>query len=225
MKPLSEAFSPEVMAELSRPVGRRHQHLPGAVAGMPAVHCFDPWWIGRVKSRAHRVARDALKREGFEVWYPQGRLLTLMPHRFIGPKKRNRKQIVLREGVREPYGDYIFLRRLFGSFSVLRLFEVSGCYGICLIGEQPATIEDFEVEMLRLAEFDGKFDRCEAHITAKQLRLADIRQTDAAKERAASEPITHAILDTTQQTLLFVEAFGRITRVVAGIGDLPASEP
>jgi len=76
-----------------------------------------------------------------------------------------------------------------------------------------------------VAEFDGKFDRCEAHITAKQLRLADIRQTDAAKERVVSEPITHAILDSTQQTLRFVEAFGRITRVVAGIGDLPASEP
>jgi hypothetical protein len=225
MKQLSEAFSPEVMAELSRPAGRRHQRLPGAPAGMPAIHSFDPWWVARVKSNAHRVARDALKREGFEVWYPQGRLLTMMPHRFIGPKKRNRKQLVLREGVREPYGDYIFLRRLFGSFSVLRLFQVSGCYGICLTGEQPATIEDFEVEVLRLAEFDGTFDRCEANITAKQLSRADIRQTDAAKERAVSEPITHAILDTSRQTLLFVEAFGRITRVVAGIGDLPASEP
>ena len=52
----------------------------------------------------------------------------MMPHRFISPKKRNRKQIVLREGVREPYGDYIFLRRLFGSFSLLRVFEIRGCY-------------------------------------------------------------------------------------------------
>ena len=96
---------------------------------------------------------------------------------------------------------------------------------ICLTGERPATIEDFEVEVLRFAEFDGTFDRCEANITAKQLRLADIRQTDAAKERAVSEPITHAIHDTSRQTLLFVEIFGRITRVMAGIGDFPASEP
>jgi len=46
MKALIEELSPEVSAELSRPVGRRHQHLPGAVAGLPAIHCFDPWWIG-----------------------------------------------------------------------------------------------------------------------------------------------------------------------------------
>jgi hypothetical protein len=76
-----------------------------------------------------------------------------------------------------------------------------------------------------MATWNGKFNRCEAQITAKQLQLADIRQTDAAKERAMSAPITHAILDSTQQTLLFVEAFGRITRVVAGTGDLPVSEP
>lgn len=225
MMELPPAFSPEVMAELAAPVGRRHQRIAGGLADRADINCFDPWWIARVKPGSHRLGRVNLMREGFEVWYPQGRLLTLMPHRFIGPKKRQRKQCVLREHVREPYGDYIFLRRLFGSFSFMRLFDLDGLYGICMTGDRPARIEDYEIELLRLAEFDGKFDKCQPLITAKQLRLAEIRPTKAAQDRGLSHPVTHTILDSNRQTLVFVEAFGRITRVVAGTGDLPPSEP
>ena len=222
---LKPAFSPEVMAELARPVGMRHQRADGMSVDPLEIHCFDPWWIARVKPNSHRAAKEALAREGFEVYYPQGRLLTMMPHRFIGPKKRKQKQVVLREGVRTPYGDYIFLRRLFGHYSLLRLFDLNGMYGVCLMGERFALIEDFEIEMFRLAEFDGKFDKCEASISAKQFRLAEIIQTKAAEERGIKEPVTHTILDSTHPRMQFVEAFGRITRVVAGTGDLPPSEP
>jgi hypothetical protein len=225
LKDLKQAFSPDVLAALANTDGRRHQRSQGAVADRSELHCFDAWWIARCKPTSHRPAKDALMREGFEVWYPQGRLLSRMPDRYVGPKKRKQKQLVLREDVRMPYGDYLFLRRLFGSFSLLRLFDLNGLYGICLTGEKPATILDYEIEMLRLAEYDGKFDKCEDTVTAKQLRLAEIRKTRAAEERGISDPITHTILDTTRQTLLFVDAFGRITRVVAGEGDLPPSEP
>ena len=44
-------------------------------------------------------------------------------------------------------------------------------------------VHDYEVEILRLAEFDGAYDRCEAQISAKQLALAHIRPTEAAQER------------------------------------------
>lgn len=225
LKDLKDAFSPEVMAALANPDARRHRRSTGAAEDPAELHCFDPWWIARVKPQSHRAARQALMREGFEVWYPQGRHLSRMPDRYVGPKKRNQKQVVLREDVRTPYGDYIFLRRLFGSYSLVRLFDLNGMYGVCLVGESFATILDYEIEMLRLAEYDGKFDRCDASVTAKQLRLAAIRPTKAAEERGISTSITHTILDTTHQTILFVEAFGRITRVVAGTGDLPPSEP
>lgn len=223
-KELPDAFSPEVLAALADTGGRRHQRMPGG-EDRSELHCFDPWWIARVKSRMHRSARIALMREGFDAWYPQGRLLSRMPDRYVGPKKRNQKQAVLKEDVRTPYGDYIFLRRLFGSYSLMRLFDLNGMYGVCLTGEAPAIILDYEIEMLRLAEYDGKFDLCDLSISAKQLRLAEIRKTKAAEDRGISEPVTHTILDSTRQTLLFIEAFGRITRVVAGTGDLPASEP
>jgi hypothetical protein len=220
LKDLHQAFSPEVMAALANTGGRRHQRSNGAVADPSELHCFDAWWIARCKPNSHGSAKHALMREGFEVWYPQGRLLSRMPDRYVGPKKRKQKQLVLREGVRTPYGDYLFLRRLFGSFSLMRLFDLNGLYGICLTGEVAATILDYEIEMLRLAEYDGKFDRCDVTVTAKQLRLAEIRKTKPADDRGISEPITHTILESTRQTLLFVESFGRITRVVAGEGDL-----
>ena len=225
LKDLKRTFSPEVIAALANTDGRRHQRSNGAVADRSELHCFDAWWIARCRPKSHHSAKDALMREGFEVWYPQGRLLSRMPDRYVGPKKRKQRQLVLREDVRVPYGDYLFLRRLFGSFSLLRLFDLNGLYGICLTGEAPATIQDYEIEMLRLAEYDNKFDRCDQSITAKQLRLAEIRKTRSAADRGITEPITHRILDTTRQTILFVEAFGRITRVVAGEGDLPSSEP
>ena len=225
LKDLKQTLSPEVIAALANIDGRRHQRSNGAVIDRAELHCFDPWWIARCKPKSHHCAKEALTREGFEVWFPQGRLLSKMPDRYVGPKRRKQKQLVLREEVRTPYGDYLFLRRLFGSFSLMRLFDLNGLYGICLTGETPATLNDYEIEMLRLAEYDGKFDRCDQSITAKQLRLAEIRKTKAASDRGITDAITHTILDTTRQTLLFVEVFGRITRVVAGAGDLPPSEP
>lgn len=223
---LHDWLSPEVKAELARPVGRRHQRASGMSEDGAELNCFDPWWIARAKTNANRLARESLEREGFEVWYPQGRMLTAMPNWRLSPKRRNQKsRPVLREDVRLPYGDYIFIRRLFGCYSLLRLFDLNGVGGICMFGETFAKVEDFEIEMLRLAEYDGRFDKCDAVISAKQLQLAEIRKTKAAEDRGIMEPITHTILDPTQQTILFVEAFGRITRTVRGIGDLPATEP
>jgi hypothetical protein len=224
LKDLKDAFSPDVMAALANIDVRRHQRASGSSPDPSELHCFDPWWIARVKPKSHAPAKIALMREGFEVWFPQGRHLSRMPDRYVGPKKRNQKQVVLREDVRTPYADYIFLRRLFGSYSLVRLFDLNGMCGVCLVGESFAVIHDYEIEMLRLAEYDGKFDRCDASVTAKQLRLAVIKPTKAAEERGISTSVTHTILDTTQQTILFVEAFGRISRVVAAKEDIPPSE-
>jgi hypothetical protein len=191
------------------------------------LHNLDPWFIAKCQPRSHRAARASLQRAGFEAWYPVGRVLKAMPRRMLSPSKRKKKQVVLREDVRTPYGDYIFLRRLFGSFSLMRLFDLNGMAGLCLFGETPATIPDYRIEMLRLSEFDGCYDRCEAKISGRQLQLAEIVSTEAAKERWKDQRATIKVLDGTKRTIHFIEEFGRITRVVAGQGDqqLPALSP
>jgi hypothetical protein len=215
---LGKAFADaELLADLAtrRAQGGLHASRGGQAQG-EEVHCFDPWFIAKAEQLARRRAEASLKREGFEVWYPAGRLLTSMPQRMLTANQRHARQKYLRESMRLPYGDYVFLRRLFGSYDLSRLYDLSGVIGLCMIGEQPAMLQDFEVEMLRLAEFDGVFDRCEALVSEKQLQLAKITRTKAADERWNKQPVTHSVLDESKRRLYFVEAFGRITRVVTG---------
>jgi len=179
------------------------------------LHCFDPWFVARVVSGSHRRAKTSLSREGFEVFYPAGRVLRPLPKRYIPPKKRRSRQLYLQEDVRLPYSDYIFLRYMFGEYPLSRLFDLDGVAGICMSGETFSTVQDYEVETLRLMEFDGVFDRCEVPaVSAKQLMLAHIRKTEAAIERWNDRTVTVAILDESRRTIHFVEEFGRITRVI-----------
>jgi len=180
-----------------------------------AEHCFEPWFIARVVSSSHRRAHRSLSREGFEVYYPAGRVLRPLPKRFIAPNKRKNHQVYLQQDVRTPYGDYVFLRYLFGHWPLDSLFRLDGVAGICMVGDQPAMVHDYEVELLRLAEFDGTYDRCEVPaISAKQLKLAHIRPTEAAQERWKDRTVAASILDESRRTIHFVEEFGRITCVV-----------
>lgn len=183
-------------------------------------HCFDPWWLARCQPGQNRRAATSLARAGFEVWYPAGRRLSKMPHRLITKKKRKLKQQVLREDVAYPYGEYLFIRRLFGSFSLPRLFELDGVHGLCMFAETPAYVQDFEIEVLRLCEYRGEFDVCDTPMGSRALLLAEIRQTEAAKERWKDRRTFTSVLDGSRKKILFVEEFGRITRVIAGEGDL-----
>lgn len=183
-------------------------------------HCFDPWVIARVLSRAHDVAAVSLKRSGFEMWFPAGRRFRLMPKRHLTRTRRNSRRVVLREELERPYGDYVFVRRLFGDQSLWRLFELNGVLGVCAFGEKIATVPDFEIEMLRLYEYDGRFDRCDFGISAKQFQLAEIVRTRAALQRSKSDAEAFKILDANGEAVHFIEQFGRITRVVTATGSV-----
>jgi hypothetical protein len=188
------------------------------------VHCFDPWLIAKSEPNREQAAYKSLRREGFEAWFPAGRKIKMLPQRFISSKNRHKKRHVLMEDLRLPYAGYVFFRRLTQASQALslgRLYELDGVLGVCMFGETIAIAEDYEIQMLRFKEDIGTYDVWDVTMTAKEFALADIRRSDAAKERWDKPPQMLGTLDTTQgRGLHLVEAFGRITRVIAATGDI-----
>jgi len=193
------------------------------------VHCFDPWLIGKSEPNREYAGYCSFRREGFECWYPAGRKISALPQRFISSKNRHRKRHVVLEDLRLPYPGYLFFRRLTQNsqaFDPYRLYELDGVLGVCMFGETVAIAEDYEIQMLRFKEDIGSFDRWELDVTAKNFRLAEIRRSEAARERWDKPPKLLGTLDSNRGgNLHLVEAFGRITRVVAATGDIPLPGP
>lgn len=188
------------------------------------VPCFDPWLIVKSEPNRERAARRSLMREGFECWYPAGRKLKALPRRFISSKTRHKKRHIVIEDLRLPYPGYMFLRRLSerSHRAVLgRLWELDGVLGVCMFGEQIAIAEHYEIQMMRFKEDIGSYDEWSINLNAKEFKLAEIRRTEAVKERWEKPPKVIGSLDTNRHgSLHLVEAFGRITRVISATGDL-----
>lgn len=193
------------------------------------VPCFDPWLIAKAEPNREHAAYKSLRREGFEAWFPAGRRLKALPQRFISSKNRHKKRHVVIEDLRLPYAGYVFFRRLTRhsmAHELGRLYEIDGVLGACMFGETMAFAENHEIQMLRFKEDIGAFDVWDVSLTAKEFGLADIRRTEAAKERWEKPPQVLGTLDSNRgRSLYLVEAFGRITRVVAATGDLPLPGP
>lgn len=195
------------------------------------VHCFDPWFIGKSEPNREHAAYKSLRREGCEAWFPAGRRIKMLPQRFVSSKNRHKKRHVLLEELRLPYAGYIFFRRLTQASQALqlgRLYELDGVLGVCAFGEHVAIAEDYEIQMLRFKEDIGAYDVWDivaagkkVGMSAKEFALADIRRSEAARERWETPPTVLGTLDTNQgRGLHLVEAFGRITRVIAATGDI-----
>jgi hypothetical protein len=188
------------------------------------VPCFDPWLIVRSETNREHAAWQSLRREGCEAWFPAGRKLRIMPKRFLPSKTRNKKRHIISEELRLPYPGYVFFRRLTPNslkLNLLRLYELDGVAGVCMFGEHMALAENHEIQMLRFNEDLGRFDQWDLNLTAKEFGLAEIRRSEAAKERWDKPPQLLGALDTNQGPRLYlVEAFGRITRIVAAAGDI-----
>lgn len=185
--------------------------------------CFDPWLIAKAEPNREHAAYKSLRREGFEAWFPAGRKIKTLGQRFISSKNRHKKRHVVVEDLRLPYAGYLFFRRLTQhsqGHELGRLYELDGVLGVCMFGETLAIAEDYEIQMLRFKEDIGAFDIWDVTMNAKEFVLADIRRTEAAKERWEKPPQLLGTLDTNRGgSLYLVEAFGRITRVVAAAGD------
>lgn len=229
------AFAEVQAASRKRAADRRTAY--NAPRGLPAanvpigkvdedrtVHCFDPWLIVRSEPNREQAAHCSLRREGFECWYPAGRRLKQMPQRFLPSKTRHKKRHVVLEELRLPYPGYLFIRRMTQASQasiIWRLFELDGVLGACTFGDTLAIAEDYEIQMLRFKEDLGEFDQWDVALNAKEFRLAEIRRSEAAKERWDKPPKLLGTLDSNRGgSLHLVEAFGRITRVIAATGDL-----
>jgi hypothetical protein len=189
------------------------------------VHCFDPWLIAKSEPNREHAAYKSLRREGFEAWFPAGRKIKKQGQRFVSSKNRHKKRHVLVEDLRLPYAGYVFFRRLTVASmarDLLGLWQLDGVLGVCMFGEHFAIAEDYEIEMLRFKEDIGSFDVWEVDgVSAKDFQLAEIRRSEAARERWETPPELLGTLDTNQgRGLHLVEAFGRITRVIAATGDI-----
>lgn len=185
--------------------------------------CFDPWIIARSEPNREVKARESLMRDGFECWYPAGRMIRQKPQRMISSKNRHKKRHVLIEGLSMPYPGYLFVRRLTSLRSLWRLYELTGVLGVCAFGESFAMIEDYRIEMMRIHEDAGDYDRWELKVgmTERDWALAEFEQTAAAKDRWTGKARVIGSVDTNQTARLhFVEEFGRITRIVSSTGDL-----
>lgn len=184
------------------------------------IHCYEPWIIGQYLEGRHRRAERSLIRDGWEAFYPAGRKIDYLPQNQIPPKKRHRKGYFLRLDLRLPYPGYVFLRRIVpGGTPLTELWKLDGMQGVCMFGEEVATIPDFRIEMMRIHQDAGDYDQYDDRISAKVYRLAEIKVTEAAKDRWSEKPRSLGKLDTNQGSIHFIEEFGRITRVVTQNGD------
>lgn len=207
-------------AKRATPVGLAYSNLaeiPRATAG--EVHNYGPWIIGTYQDGRHRRAEKSLIRDGWEVFFPAGRKIDYLPQNQIPPKKRYRKGYFLRLDLRLPYPGYMFIRRIAPGASLAELWKLDGVQGVCMFGDELATMPDFRIEMMRLHQDAGDYDTCDSRITAKVFRLAEIKLTEAALDRWAEPPRSLGKLDTNQGSIHFIEEFGRITRVITSTGD------
>src|SRR5262245_49776648 len=123
------------------------------------LHSFEPWFVARYQPRLARVARENLARVGFETWYPTIIELRPMPLNRLTANKRRHRFSFLREVRRPRFVGYILIRTLPDCiWDVNRIDELSGCGSIVRFGETPAKIQDFDVEIMRVAEATGQFD-------------------------------------------------------------------
>lgn len=213
-----------LMVMTDRPFGMVYSDLDVKKIGeAEQVKCFDPWIIARSQPNRETKARESLMRDGFECWFPAGRRISNKPQRFISSKTRHKKRHVLIEALAMPYPGYLFVRRLTSHRSLWRLWELTGVLGVCAFGEAFATIEDYRIEMMRIHEDAGEYDRWELKkgLSASEMALAQFEPTQAAKERWSGKQRVIGRVDTNQrQSLHLVEEFGRITRIVAATGNI-----
>lgn len=179
---------------------------------LPVEHYpHDPWWIMRVQPNAYATAEDSLLREGFESYSPTFKVIGPMPLRMIPPKKRHQSGLYKREIRRRRFEGYAFVRRMYGTFDVNRTFDLKGCGSIVRTAGSIALVQDYDIEVMRLAEADGSWDE----ITVETYRGYKVtRINDAAKSYTGQSKIVGR-LDSADRTVLFVERMGRIARLIS----------
>jgi hypothetical protein len=190
-----------------------------AVVEMTEVACFDAWLLAYSHPHAQHIARASLEREGFEVFYPLRKVVMRRPSASLPSKTRHRRRFEIIERVEPVLGCYLMLRRLCGAFDLGRLRELHGVGGLCHIGKTAATIRDYEVELLRLAEAHGRFNVYHASVPGTYRVAIEIDPrltTDGKAERDRWNGVTRMIgrLDGVARTMVFRQELGRVIRLI-----------
>lgn len=172
----------------------------------------DSWWIMRVPHGAYKTAEASLLRVGIESYAPTYKLLSQMPLRMVPPKKRGNAALYKREVRKRLFEGYLFVRRMLGSYDINRLFDLDGCGGLVTNASSTALVYDYEIELMRLAESDGRFDqvRVETHRGYKVARLPE----DGSDQWVGESKIVGRI-DSSDKTILLVKRMGRIARLIS----------
>lgn len=174
------------------------------------VYSMDPWWLARYQPRMEKTAMDSLNRAGFECWYPIYRAFRQTALRHIPPKKRRMAAQFITETRNARFPGYILIRRVFGCSDVNRLFDLKGCGGIVKTAGDVAKIEDYDVELMRLAEADRRFDSYELYSHGR-FRITSL--TSAEPWTAQSKLLDR--VDESGRTSLMVDAYGRVAQLIA----------
>jgi len=185
---------------------------------------WDPWLIAFSQPRVEHVAKASLEREGFECYYPVGKHVTTPPMRTLPSKTRHKRRYEVREEARPVLRSYLFIRRLFGGYDLDNLYELNGVGGICHFGDYVATLPDYEIELLRLAEGYGRFNTYNVSNTgAYRLAVATLADHPDPRSKWTGQTRMIGRLDESDRTIQFIESVGRVIRVIQTAQQLPAT--
>jgi hypothetical protein len=190
--------------------------------------CLADWWVGYSLPNAQHLAKRSLEREGFEVYYPIRKVVTRKPASSLPSKTRHRRRFEMIERIEPVFGCYLMLRRLWGSFDLGELRTLGGVGGVCRVGNTPARIRDYEVELLRLAEHRGQFNIFHISVPGAYRVAIEPDPRLAEEPRAAGYVGTtrwpRRSLDDAARALVFLQDLDRIVRIVQDC-DAPARAP
>lgn len=181
------------------------------------VHSHDPWWLARYRQQMEKTAFHNLSREGFECWTPTYKSVRQLPLRKVPPKRRNQAKLYLEQVRLKRFPGYVLIRRTFGHFDVNRLFDLAGCGGVVTMGGKPVLVQDFDVELMRLTESDGTHDVYQL----RSMPLAYYKvnylsgEEDLKRQHDSIGPMKRR-LDDSDGLSLKVDAFGRVSHLIAG---------
>jgi len=175
------------------------------------IHSIAPWFLARYQPNLERTARDSLARAGFECWYPTYLDIRPTPLRKISPGKRRQAHLFVQEVRRPRFVGYILVRPLpWCPHDLNRLFELHGCGGIVSLGGKVARVEDYDVEIMRLAEARGTFDTVVGVGSRGRYKV-----TPAALDRRWTGQGKNLLRqDEARKLQLAVDALGRVARLV-----------
>src|SRR5262245_52961137 len=181
------------------------------VTGTPMIlHSFDPWLIARYRPNQERVACASLGRAGFEAYAPSYVHIRPLPLRKVPPRKRHVRHLYVEETRCPRFVGYIFIRTLaWCRQDPNRLAELPGCGALVSVGGVVAKVEDFDIELMRLAEARGTFDTV-IGVGRRRYRIAKL-QDDRQWVGQNSRLLNREDARTLQ---LSVGAFGHVSRVL-----------